>query len=115
MIPNTAQMFREGKTELLKLYGNKYIVYDNRGILLPETFSALITIKNYRDFQRRFLSTMDDVGYVREGYFVAHHLEPANKMKVWGKENHYVQDQLVDTTIYLTNDFDPIHIMALSL
>ena len=57
---------------------------------------------------------MDDVSYIREGFFVAHHLEPTNKMKVWGKENHYVQDQLVDTIIYLTNDFDPVHMMALS-
>lgn len=113
MIPNTAQMFREGKAELLKLYGNKYLVYDNQGILLPETFSALITIRNYKDFQRRLLRTMDDVTCIREGFFVAHHLEPNNKMKVWGKENHYVQDQLVDTIIYLTNDFDPIHMMAL--
>jgi hypothetical protein len=36
-------------------------------------------------------------------------------MKVWGLENHYVQNQLVDTIIYLTNDFDPVHMMAMSL
>ena len=115
MIPNTAEMFREGKSELLKLYGNKYLVFDTRGILLPQTFKALITVRNYKEFQRRILTTMDDVSYIREGFYVAHNLEPQNKMKIWGKENHYVQDQLVDTTIYLTNDFDPIHIMAMSL
>jgi len=115
MIPNTAQMFREGKAELLKLYGNRYLVYDSRGILLPQSFDALITIRNYKDFQRRLLRTMDDVSYIREGFFVAHNLEPSNKMKVWGLENHYVQNQLVDTIIYLTNDFDPVHMMAMSL
>ena len=115
MVPNTAQMFREGKAELLKLYGNRYLVFDSRGILLPQFFDALITIRNYKDFQRRLLRTMDDVSYIREGFFVAHNLEPSNKMKVWGLENHYVQNQLVDTIIYLTSDFDPVHIMAMSL
>ena len=31
MIANTAEMFREGKAELLKLFGNKYLVYNAQG------------------------------------------------------------------------------------
>jgi hypothetical protein len=115
MIPNTAQLFREGKTELLKLFGNRYLVFDTHKIQLPDTFVGLMTTRNYKDFQRKLITTMDDVSYIREGYYVAHNKEPETKMKSFGTENHYVQDELVDTTIYLTSEFDPIHIQVQSL
>ena len=115
MIPNTAQMFREGKAELLKLYGNRYVVFDARGIMLPQSFVGLMTTRNYKEFQRKFITTLDDVTFIRDGYYIAHHKEPNTRMKTWGTENHYVQDELVHTTIYLTSDFDPIHIQVQSL
>ena len=115
MIPNTAEMFREGKAELLKLFGNKYLVYNAQGVLLTQTFRGLISIRNYKDFQRRLLSTLDDVSYIQDGFLVAHHKEPENKMRVWGKDNHYVQDQLVSTTIYLTNSDDPVQRISMSV
>ena len=115
MIPNTAQIFREGKSELLKLYGNRYLVFDSRGILLPQTFVGLMTTRNYKEFQRKYITTLDDVSYIREGYYIAHNKEPNTRMKSFGTENHYVQDELVDTTIYLTSEFDPIHIQVQSL
>ena len=108
-------MFREGKAELLKLYGNRYLVFDSAGTLQPLSFVGLMTTRNYKEFQRKLISTMDDVSSLREGYLVAHHLEPETKMKVWGTENHYVQDQLVSTIVYLSSDFDPITLQVRSL
>jgi hypothetical protein len=46
---------------------------------------------------------------------VAHHLEPQTKMTVLGTENHYVQDQLVDTIVYLSSDYDPLTLQIRSL
>ena len=115
MIPNTAEIFREGKTELIKYFGNQYVVYNAQGQLLPQTFRGLISIRNYKEFQRRLLSTLDDVSYLQDGFFIAHNKEPQNKMKVWGVDNHYVQDQLVSTTIYLTNAEDPVQRISRSV
>ena len=72
MIPNTAQMFREGKAELLKLYGNRYVVFDARGIMLPQSFKGLMTTRNYKEFQRKFITTLDDVTFIRDGFYIAH-------------------------------------------
>lgn len=115
MTPNTAQLFREGKTELLKLFGNRYLVFDIHKVQLPNTFVGLMTTRNYKEFQRKLITTMDDVSYIQEGYYIAHNKEPANKMKSFGTENHYVQDELVDTTIYLTRELDPLNIQVQSL
>lgn len=113
--PSNAELFRKGKAELLRQFGNKYIVFDNRGILLPNTFDALMSTRNYKEFQRKQLRTLDDVSFLRDGFFVAHHLEPETKFKVWGKENHYVQNELVDTIVYLSSDYDAVHMMQLSM
>jgi len=115
MTINTAQIFREGKAELLKLYGNRYLVFDSTVKLLPLTFVGLMTTRNYKEFQRKIITTLDDVSSLREGYLVAHHLEPQTKMKVFGTENHYVQDQLVDTIVYLSSDYDPLTFQIRSL
>jgi len=115
MSENNAELFRKGKAELLRQFGNKYIVFDNRGIQLPQTFTALMSTRNYKEFQRKQLRTLDDVTYLRDGFFVAHYLEPETKFKVWGKENHYVQNELVDTIVYLSSDYDAVHLMQLAM
>jgi len=115
VIPNTAQIFRGGKAELLKLYGNRYLVFDSAGTLLSLSFVGLMTTRNYKEFQRKLITTLDDVSSLREGYLVAHHLEPQTKMTVLGTENHYVQDQLVDTIVYLSSDYDPLTLQIRSL
>ena len=74
-----------------------------------------MTTRNYKEFQRKIITTLDDVSSLREEYLVAHHLEPQTKMKVFGTENHYVQDQLVDTIVYLSSDYDPLTVQIRSL
>ena len=108
MTPNTAQMFREGKAELHKLLGNHYIIYNSEHILLPNTIVGLLSVKYYKDFQRRLLSTLDDVTFIQNDFLIAKAQEPENKMKVFGKENNYAQDVLIGTTIYLSSLDDPV-------
>ena len=61
-----------------------------------------------KDFQRRLLSTLDDVTFIQNDFLIAKVQEPENKMKVFGKENNYVQDVLIGTTIYLSSLDDPV-------
>ena len=65
------------------------------------------TVKG-EEFQRRLLSTLDDVTFIQNGFLIAKVQEPENKMKVFGKENNYVQDILIGTTIYLSSLDDPV-------
>ena len=88
--------------------GNHYIIYNSEHILLPNTIIGLLSVKYYKDFQRRLLSTLDDVTFIQNDFLIAKVQEPENKMKVFGKENNYVQDILIGTTIYLSSLDDPI-------
>ena len=114
VIPDTAKLFREGKSELHRLLGSQYLVYNPQKDLLPDIINGLITTQTYKTFQRKHLSTIDDVSFLSAGYFIAHIKEPDNRMEVYGKDNHYIQDQLISSVIYLSISDDPINRLALS-
>ncbi len=103
-----AGTFKQAKAEVIKTFGNTFVVYDKNENLLPHELTGLLETKFYKEYTRRILKTQDDVSYLQKDYYIANKQNPSQKMLVWGWEDQFIQNQRICTIIYLTNAADPI-------
>jgi hypothetical protein len=103
-----APVFREALAELIKAYGNTYIVFDKDKNPLPYQFTGLIESTVFKEFTRRLIKTLDDVSYLQPDFFVANQNTPNKLLRVWDYDFKYIQNNPVHTLIFLTSVDDPI-------
>jgi len=103
-----AGIFKQAKAEVIGTFGNTFIVYDRNENLLPHEFTGLIETKVYKDYTRRLLKTQADVTYLQADYFIANKQTPSKLMRVWSWEDQFIQNQRINSIIYLTSIDDPI-------
>jgi hypothetical protein len=107
-IYETAPIFRQALAELIRAYGNTYLVFDKDKNPLPHQFRGLIENTVFKDFTRRLLKTLDDVSYLQPDFFVANQNTPNKLLRVWDYDFKYIQNKPVHTLIFLTSVDDPI-------
>ncbi len=105
---DVAGIFKQAKAEVIETFGNEFIVYDQNENLLPHEFTGLIETKFYKEYTRRLLKTQADVSYLQPDYFIANKQTPSKLMRVWDWEDYFIQNQRINTVIYLTSVDDAI-------
>ena len=108
MAYDVAGIFKQAKAEVIGTFGNEFIVYDQNENLLPHEFTGLIETKFYKEYTRRLLKTQADVSYLQPDYFISNKQTPSKLMRVWDWEDYFIQNQRINTVIYLTSVDDAI-------
>ncbi len=97
------EAFREASIQLEKEFANTYCVLDEDGNPTELQFRARLETKPYKDYIRRTLRATADVSYLQEGQTIINVLDAENRMKVEGRERHYIDGCFIYWIIYLSS------------
>ena len=109
------QIFKNVREELIETLGNEFLTFDKNKNPLPHVIRGLLETRAYKEYLRRILKTADDISFLEPDFFIANKSTPANFMKIWDREDQFIQNQRVGAIIYLTNIDDPIRRINRSL
>ena len=100
---NTAKLFREAAQVIQKTFGNKIIVFNKNKVLLPHSFIGTVGRKHFKEFTRVQCKTVDDISFLEVDFYIAQEAHPSSLFKIWSIEPKFYQNELVHTTLMLTN------------
>jgi len=96
-------VFREASIQLEKEFANTYCVLDEEGNPTELQFKARLETKPYKDYVRRILKATGEVGFLQAGQTIINVLDPENRMKVEGRERHFIDGSFIYWIIYLSS------------
>jgi hypothetical protein len=102
------EIFRSAREELIQTLGNEFLTFDKNKNQLPHVIRGLLETRAYKEYLRRILKTADDISFLEPDFFIANKSTPTTFMKIWDREEQFIQNQRVGALIYLTNIDDPI-------
>ena len=101
-------IFRDARQELIGTLGNTFLTFDKNKQQLPHEIRGLLETRAYKEYLRRILKTTDAINFLEPDFFIANKSTPTNFMKIWDREEQFIQNQRIGAIIYLTNVDDPI-------
>ena len=102
------EIFRSAREELIETLGNVFLTFDKNKNQLPQEIRGLLETRAYKEYLRRILKTTDDISFLEPDFFVANKSTPTVLMKIWDREDQFIQNQRIGAILYLTNVDDPI-------
>jgi hypothetical protein len=102
------EIFRSAREELIETLGNEFLTFDKNKNQLPQEIRGLLETRAYKEYLRRILKTTDDISFLEPDFFVANKSTPTVFMKIWDREDQFIQNQRIGAILYLTNVDDPI-------
>ena len=102
------EIFRSAREELIETLGNEFLTFDKNKNQLPQEIRGLLETRAYKEYLRRILKTTDDISFLEPDFFVANKSTPTILMKIWDREDQFIQNQRIGAILYLTNVDDPI-------
>jgi hypothetical protein len=115
MAYEVGHIFRDAREELIETLGNTFLTFDKNKNPLPHVIRGLLETRAYKEYLRRTIKTTDDISFLEPDFFIANKSTPTIFMKVWDREEQFIQNQRVGAIIYLTNVDDPIKRIVRSL
>ena len=100
---NAGAIFREASIQLEEQFANTYCGLDEEGNPTELQFKARLETKPYKDYVRRILKATGEVGFLQAGQTIINVLDPENRMKVEGREKHYINGCFIYWIIYLSS------------